>query len=133
MTKRNRIGPKHRAEIVKLCETMIKNGVPKKTIVETITEAYGFYSTQSCGMSLVKYGIKWPEKPRFGKPDRELPSGQNNVDVVRHPHLKVARIIDAMEGYTSEFKDGQIYVNGKPYPVHLAYGIAGEAWPPNGD
>lgn len=125
MSKTFRVSQRQREEIIKLATNMIKHKMTKKQIVETIKDQYGFANTSTTAMVLTKYGVIFPQTGKsIVKPPADAGTVQNNIDTVRHPYIKVARIIDCMKGYSAAFRDGVIYVNEKPYPTLKAFQLA---------
>jgi hypothetical protein len=121
-----------RDKMVIFANAMIAKGKLRKDIVDAVRDKFGFTQSSGAALSLRCSGVDLPQGYKTSsikKPTVPVDADQKNIDIVRHPYIKVARIIDAKHGYSAQFKEGVIYVNGKPCPTHKAFALAGEKYP----
>jgi hypothetical protein len=121
-----------RDKMVIFANAMIAKGKLRKDIVDAVRDKFGFSQSSGAALSLRCSGVDLPPGQyaySIKKPSDPVQKDQQNIDTVRHPYIKVVRIIDAKHGYSAQFKEGVIYVNGKPCPTHKAFALAGEKYP----
>jgi hypothetical protein len=121
-----------RDKMVIFANAMIAKGKPRKDIVDTVRDKFGFTQSSGAALSLRCSGVDLPPGQyaySIKKPSGKVDTDQQNINTVRNPYIIVARIINGMKGYTAQFKGGIIYVNGKPCPTHKAFSLAGEKYP----